>query len=66
MVVQYVFLFEALALLEELGRRGVKIGVATSVRRDQWERAEVYPTPRNPALPLTAEQRALLMTFASA
>lgn len=64
-VLHSVFLFDVPALLEELGRRGVKVGVATSVQRDQWERAEVYPTQRNPALPLRAEQRALLATFAT-
>ena len=33
--------------LNELRGRGVKIGVATIGKKDDWERAMIYPHPRN-------------------
>jgi hypothetical protein len=42
--------------------RGLKIGVASSVRAQHWEAAEIYPR-HNPAFPLTEEQRDLLALF---
>ena len=62
-VIESVFLFNGPAIVKELTDRGVKIGVATSVRRHFWDDAEIYPTPNNPALPLTAEQRAMIALF---
>lgn len=59
-----IFLFAAQPLLETLRARGVKIGVATSLRQEDWKSAEVYPGMRNPALVLTAQQRAWLALFA--
>ena len=63
-VIASVFLFDGPALVKELRERGLKIGVATSVRRQLWDEAEIYPFPRNPALPLNTEQRALIEMFA--
>ncbi len=62
-VIESVFLFDGPAIVRELSKRGVKIGVATSVRRHLWDEAEIYPTPNNPTLPLTAEQRAMIALF---
>jgi hypothetical protein len=62
MVVNAVYLFDAAALVAELRARGLKIGVASSVRAQQWEAAEVYPR-HNPAFPLNDEQRDLLALF---
>jgi len=45
-----VFLFDARHLHAELGARGVKIGIATSVPAARWEAAEIYPHPNNPHL----------------
>jgi len=45
------------------GARGVKIGVATSVRRSLWDKAEVYPAQQNRELVLTEEQRDMLALF---
>jgi hypothetical protein len=61
--IEAVFLFDAQALFGHLQQRGVKIGIATSVIQEQWRRAEIYPTPRNPALVLSGEQRRLLGLF---
>ena len=61
--IESVFLFEAAPLVERLRERGVRIGVATSVRRRFWDEAEIYPSPNNPALRLTPEQISLIEIF---
>jgi hypothetical protein len=65
-VIESVFLFEAQLLVEELRRRGVKIGVSSSVPKDLWVGAEIYPVQRNAVLELSEEQRAALALFRSA
>jgi hypothetical protein len=62
--IQAVFLFDAHRLHVELQDRGVRIGIATSVRKVQWETAEVFPRSNNPLLVLTASQRRQLEIFA--
>lgn len=64
-LIDAVFLFEALPLVDELRRSGVKMGIATSVRQHLWDRAEIYPVQRNSALSLSAEQRQSLALFGS-
>ncbi len=59
-VVKSVHLFDARQLLADLEARGVKVGVASSVRAAQWEAAEIYPRQQNPALVVTPDQAALL------
>ena len=61
--IKSVFLFEAAPLVERLRERGVRIGVATSVRRHFWDEAEVYSSPNNPALRLTPEQVSIIKMF---
>lgn len=62
-VIEAVYLFNARELIAALSATGVKIGVATSVRRAAWDGAEIYPTPRNPALVLSDDQRRMLALF---
>lgn len=62
-VIEYVFLFDAPSLMQALEQRGLKIGVATSVRQEFWRKAEIYPSPNNPALRLTDAQRNMLEMF---
>lgn len=61
--IESVFLFESAGLTGMLHRQGTKIGVATSVRAEVWESAQIYPPPRNPMLALTDEQRLRLKLF---
>jgi hypothetical protein len=65
-VIDSVFLFDSAELLFRLKQRGVKIGVATSVRKSDWETARVFP--RRPASPLqlSDDQLAWLSMFVSA
>ena len=65
-VVEYAFLFDAHDLVQRLKQRGVKIGVATSVKQELWREAEIYPSSNNPALELTAAQRSMLEMFRDA
>lgn len=62
-IIHSVFLFEAAPLVATLQAANVKIGTAAGVKKALWEAAEIYPTQRNPALPLTAVQRAQLSLF---
>jgi hypothetical protein len=59
-----VYLFDAADLLAQQRARHVKIGVATSVLKSQWEAAELFPVARNELLPLTPAQVSLLRLFA--
>ena len=61
--IESVYLFEAVPLVEQLRARGVKIGVATSVRRHLWDDAEIYPSPNNATLRLTPEQISMIELF---
>ena len=63
-VIKYVFLFKTSQLIEELEKRGIKIGIATSVRKELWEQAEIYPEQRNKELILKDDQKKYLAMFA--
>ena len=52
-----VFLFEAKPLIERLRQRSVKLGVATSVRQEEWNSARIYPHSPNSPLVLTDAQQ---------
>jgi len=60
-----VYLFESEGLIDALRRRGVKIGVATSVAGHLWEEAEIYPARRYQGLVLSDRQRTSLAVFGS-
>jgi hypothetical protein len=49
--IEAVFLFDARQLRSEQIMRGVKRGVASSVIKQQWTAAEIYPSPTNTQLP---------------
>jgi len=59
-----VYLFDARELLNDLRGRRVKIGGGSSVRASQWEAAQIYAEPRNPALALQPAQLVRLQLFA--
>ncbi len=44
--------------------RGVKRGVASSVIKQQWAAAEIYPSATNPQLAVTSQQAEQLRLFA--
>ncbi len=64
-LIHHVYLFDAAGLLAEQAARGIKTGVASSVLAAQWRAAEIYPEPRNPALPLSQQQIDTLKLFAT-
>jgi hypothetical protein len=61
--IQGVFLFDAPRLRAEQTARGVKQGVASSVIKQQWAAAEIYPSVSNQLLPITSHQAELLELF---
>ena len=62
--IEAVYLFEARQLRSEQIARGVKRGVASSVIRQQWEAAEIYPSATNPQLAVTPQQAEQLRLLA--
>lgn len=62
--IEAVHLFDAKQLLDEQLGRGVKTGIASSVRSAQWAAAEIYPRASNPELPVSPAQAELLKLFA--
>lgn len=62
-LIDYVFLFDAARLVENLKSRGIKIGIATSITKQLWQEAEIYPTQRNNQLILSEEQKRSLALF---
>lgn len=65
-VINSVHLFLVEELLRSLRMRGVKIGVATSVAREFWDAAEIYPRNTAQVLVLNETQRRMLALFAPA
>ncbi len=64
-LINHVFLFNAAELVIELNARGVKIGVASSVRKHEWQSAEIYPNKRSMVYRMSDEQMALILAFGS-
>ena len=62
-VIEEVFLFDAPALVKRLRQRGVKVGVATSVRSAEWEAARIYPSLETAPLNITEDQERVLKLF---
>lgn len=62
--IEAVFLFDARQLRSEQIIRGVKRGVASSVIKQQWTAAEIYPSPANAQLTVTSQQAEQLKLFA--
>ena len=66
LVISSVYLFNMVKLVGKLKRRGVKIGVATSVAKSYWEEAEIYPRKTSGEMELTQEQVRLINLFSRA
>ena len=62
-LISQVFLFDARELLRILGSRGVKVGIATSIRTEYWEGAEIYPKSHTKQLVLSDRQKEMLALF---
>jgi hypothetical protein len=64
-LIDYVFLFNAAELMIELNARGVKIGIATSVRKHEFQAAEIFPNKRSMVYRMTDDQMGKLVAFGS-
>lgn len=58
------YLFDAPELRADQLARGIKAGVASSVRAALWTTAEIYPNPTHPIFRITPEQASALGHFA--
>jgi len=65
-VIESVFLFALDHLLADLSQRGVKIGIATSVRKADWEAARIFPPGPASPLQLSEPQLTWLRLFSPA
>lgn len=64
-LIDYVFQFNAAELMIELNARGVKIGIATSVRKYEFQAAEIFPNKRSMVYRMTDGQMGKLLAFGS-
>ena len=60
-----VHLFKSSLLVSQLNKKGVKIGTATSVSKDMWDIAEIYPRQKSCEILVTEEQKELIELFDS-
>jgi hypothetical protein len=58
-----VYLSDARQLRSGQIMRGVKRGVASSVIKQQWAAAEIYPSTASPRLAITSQQADQLTLF---
>ena len=63
--IQAVFLFDARQLRSEQMTRGVRQGTASSVIKQQWAAAEIYPAATNAQLVITPQQAEQIRLFAA-
>ena len=61
--VDFVYIFDESALVQKLIARGVKIGMASSLRNEDWNEAEIYPNNRSPVYTVSIDQRKKLGLF---
>lgn len=61
--IEHVFLFNGLEIHEVLNRRGVRIGVASSILKTHWQAAEIYPRQAGTQLILSPDQILMLKLF---
>jgi hypothetical protein len=64
-LINSVFLFNAADLVIELAARGVNVGTASSVRKHEWQAAEIYPNKRSMVYRMTDGQMAQILAFDS-
>lgn len=64
-IIEKVFLFNHQEIIQALSSRNVKIGVASSIIKKDWESGEIYPNSVNKVLEITSEQKRLLESFSN-
>ena len=61
-IITCIYLFDSRQLIETLKGRNVKIGIATSVQKHLWDKAEIFPAKNN-LFQISQEQREALQLF---
>lgn len=62
-LISFVYLFDSHDLLNQIDERKLKQGTATSVARQVWQEAELYPEQKSKVLTLNGEQSRLIRLF---
>lgn len=65
LLIEAVYLIDANALRFDLEARGRRVGTAASVRREWWDRSQIYPEARHSKLTIDERQRTMLALFGS-
>ncbi|MCK4261276.1 MAG: transposase [Halanaerobiales bacterium] len=60
-VIELVYFLNTIELMDKLQNKN--IGTATSVKREIWKQAEIYPNQKNKKLLITEDQKKLLRLF---
>ena len=63
LVVDHVYLFESIKIIESISSRGIQVGKASSILPSEWDSAEIWPETANQLLPVNAEQIKELKLF---
>jgi hypothetical protein len=58
--IEHIYLFERRSLLQD---HGVRMGMASTVRKQLWDAAEIYPSHPSSPLQITEDQAALIALF---
>ncbi len=58
-----IYLFNMKGLVDQLKKRKIRIGIATSVANSFWDEAEIYPRSSNKEIKLTREQIRMVELF---
>ena len=61
--IEYVHLFDGPELTETILKKGSKPGIATSVKKEYWDQAELWPEQNNQILILEEDQKSALAMF---
>jgi hypothetical protein len=64
-IIESVYLFDSCRLISQLQQLGIKIGEATSVRKQYWEASRIFPARQGSPLDLTDDQIAALGLFSA-
>jgi hypothetical protein len=62
-IIEAIFLFDAQEVSSQLETQGVRIGIASSVRKRLWEQAEIFPNHRYAKFIVSEEQEKQLSTL---
>lgn len=64
--IEFVYIFQTIDLCNQLSARNSKMGIATSIVKNLWDQAEIFPNSHSSILLLSSVQKELLGFFQQA